>query len=182
MNKNIISIAILISAAILLLVRGTILSQEDRQNLKSPNGLSFADIRGYANWRVIAPSYRPDKKEVRFIVGNEILFKAYQKGVPLNGKPFPDGSTLVKIAFSERKNPAFPDALEPDVLQRVEFMVKDAKRFRDFGGWGYARFIYEPKTDTFKPYGNVPSFANECFQCHTLVTAQDYVFTRYARR
>jgi hypothetical protein len=30
-------------------------------------------------------------------------------------------------------------------------MVKDSKRFADSGGWGYAVFDYDAKSDTFKP-------------------------------
>jgi hypothetical protein len=182
MNKKNIFVVVLISGVVLLLLNSNLFSTGDVRTSKSPNGLSFADISGYESWQVIAPSYRIDKKEVRFIVGNDSLLKAYQAGVPLNGKAFPDGSILVKVAYSERKNPTFPAALEPDILQRIEFMVKDSKRFQDFGGWGYARFIYDPKTDIFKPYGNDPSFATECYQCHTLVKGRDYVFTGYARR
>jgi len=69
----------------------------------------------------------------------------------------------VKISYSEIKDPAFPSALVPDVLQRVEFMMKDSKRFASTGGWGYARFPYDAATDTYKAYGKEPSFADECY-------------------
>ena len=155
---------------------------QGKDMLKTPNGLSFADIKGYETWQVVAPSYRPDKKEVRYIIGNSTVISAYKSGVPENNKPFPDGSILVKIAYSEKPHPAFAQALVPDVLQRIEFMVKDSKRFKDTGGWGYARFIYEAKTNTFKPYGDSPSFASECYKCHLLVKDMDYVFTKYSER
>ena len=92
------------------------------------------------------------------------------------------GSMLVKIAYSEMKNPAFPAALEPDALQRIEFMLKDSKRFADTGGWGYARFVYNAASNTYTPYGKDAAFANECYQCHTLVKDRNYVFTKYPVR
>ena len=33
-------------------------------------------------------------------------------------------------------------------------MVKDSKRFADIGGWGYGLFLYDDKTDAFKPEGH----------------------------
>jgi hypothetical protein len=33
----------------------------------------------------------------------------------------------------------------------VDFMVKDSKRFADAGGWGWAAFEYDAKSDTFNP-------------------------------
>jgi Cytochrome P460 len=70
-----------------------------------------------------------------------------------------------------------------DTLKNVGFMVKDAKRFPDTNGWGYAQFDYDAESGAFKPLGSTPAFAKAaCHQCHTVVKARDYVFTRYAQR
>jgi hypothetical protein len=61
-------------------------------------------------------------------------------------------------------------------------MVKDAMRFPDTNGWGYATFRYDAASDTFKPFGDSPAFAKTCHACHTLVKARDFVFTSYAKR
>ncbi|MCK7501076.1 MAG: cytochrome P460 family protein [Comamonadaceae bacterium] len=53
----------------------------DKYALKAPNGIAFSEVRGYETWPVIAPSYRTDKKEVRFIVGNEAMMNAYRQGI-----------------------------------------------------------------------------------------------------
>jgi hypothetical protein len=155
---------------------------QDKYELKEPNGISFSEIRGYETWQVIAPSYRTDNHEVRIILGNPAMIKAYKEGIPGNGKPFPDGAIIVKIGWSERKSPVFPPALEPDVLKRVEFIVKDSKRFPDTSGWGYARFVYDAASSTFTPYGKDASFVQECYQCHTIVKTKDYIFTGYPQR
>ena len=166
----------------LLALNAAVLPAQDKYALKAPNGISFSEIRGYETWQVIAPSYRTEKKELRIILGNPLMIHAYKEGIPGNGTPFPEGSIIVKVGWSERKSAAFPAAIEPDVLQRVEFIVKDAKRFPDTNGWGYARFVYDAKTGIFTPYGKDASFAQECHQCHTLVKAKDFIFTGYPQR
>lgn len=160
---------------------GPVLAQ-DKYSLSELNGISFSEIKGYETWQVIAPSYRTDVKEVRIILGNPAMIAAYQSGIPGNGKPFPDGSTIVKIGWAQRQSPSFPVALEPDALKRVEFIIKDSKRFPDTNGWGYARFVYDAKKDTYTPYGKDASFARECYQCHTLVKQKDFIFTNYPVR
>lgn len=181
MKRNAVSVFVIF--VVLLFVWGNrLLVAQDKYELKAPNGIFFSEIRGYETWQVVAPSYRTDKNEVRVILGNTVMINAYKKGIPGNGKPFPEGSISVKIGWSERKSPVFPAAIEPDVLQRVEFIMKDSKRFPDTNGWGYARFVYDAKTGTFSPFGKDASFAQECHQCHTLVKAKDFIFTGYPRR
>ncbi len=154
----------------------------DKFALKAPNGMFFSEIRGYETWQVIAPSYRTDKNELRVILGNNVMINAYQNGIPGNGKPFPEKSVIVKIGWSERKSPDFADAFVPDVLKRVEFIMKDSKRFPGTNGWGYARFVFDEKTASFAPYGKDASFAQECHQCHSTVKDKDFIFTEYPRR
>jgi len=181
MNKKRLFLVVQMLTFIAMLCGASLVMAEGKYDIKAPNGLSFQDIRGYETWQVIAPSYRLDKKEVRYILGNAVIVEAYKKGAG-TGMPFPDGSMLVKIAYSETKNPAFPEALEPAVLQRIEFMVRDSKRFASTGGWGYARFVYDAASDAYKAYGSDVNFANECYQCHTLVKNRDFVFTKYPVR
>ncbi|HWR58227.1 MAG TPA: cytochrome P460 family protein [Thermodesulfovibrionales bacterium] len=173
---------IVVLAALISICNISVLVAQDKYELKAPNGISFSEIMGYETWQVIAPSYRTDKNEVRVILGNAKMINAYKEGFPGNGRPFPEGSTIVKIAYSERKSPVFPAAVEPDVLQRVEFITKDLKRFPDTNGWGYARFVHDAKTGAFTPFGKDASFAQECHQCHLLVKARDFIFTGYPKR
>ena len=84
-----------------------------------------------------------------------------------------DGTVMAKVAWTVRKNPAFPVALEPDRFVQVEFMIKDAKKYAATGGWGFARFL----GPELKPYGKDAGFVQECFGCHTPVKENDYVFT-----
>jgi hypothetical protein len=117
-------------------------------------------------------------------MANPAMINAYRAGVPGNGKAFPEGSKIVKIEWARKANPASPYAVQvPATLKSVSFIEKDSKRFPDTSGWSYAQFLYDAASDTFKPYGTDASFGKKvCYECHTRVKAQDYIFTNYARR
>jgi hypothetical protein len=91
---------------------------------------------------------------------------------------------IVKIEWSKKENPVSPYFVEvPDTLKSVSFIEKDSQRFSDTSGWGYAQFLYDAASDTFKPFGTDSSFGKKiCYQCHTLVTSRDFIFTNYPRR
>ncbi|MEN6623162.1 MAG: cytochrome P460 family protein, partial [Smithella sp.] len=129
-KKMIVFTFFIFGIAFAIQVLGTNIMQ-GKYRLKAPNGISFSEIRGYEKLQAIAVSRRTDKNELRVILGNDVIVDAYKKGIPGNGKPFPDGSAIVKIGWSERKNDDFPDAHESDVLKRIEFILKDSKRFPD---------------------------------------------------
>jgi Cytochrome P460 len=167
---------------LLLLAVSVSLAAQDRYALKAPNGLAFADIRSYDTWQIVAPSQTDDG--IKSIVANPTMLKAYRQGVPENGKPFPDGSIIVKTEWTKKKNTASPyNVLVPDTLKSVSFIEKDSKRFPDTNGWGYAQFTYDAASDSFKVVGSGAAFGKtECHQCHIRVKASDYIFTRYAKR
>ena len=45
---------------------------------------------------------------LRAIVANAAMINAYREGVPDGGKPFPEGSAIVKIEWSKEKTPFSP--------------------------------------------------------------------------
>ena len=170
----------MIIVVVLSVLGSSALAAQDRFTLKAPNGVAFSEIRGYETWQVVAPSY--DQKDLKAIVANDVMINAYKEGIPGNGKPFPEGSIIVKISWTQVKSHDFPTATVPGTLDTVQLIVKDFKRFPETSGWGYARFIYNAASDTFKPYGKDSSFGNECYKCHTIVKAKDFIFTGYPRR
>ena len=164
---------------VLLAVLGSMaLAAQDRFTLKVPNGLAFSEFRGYETWQDVAVSQTEDGLKV--IAANNAMINAYRRGVPSGGKPFPEGSKIVKIEWSSKKNPESPYfVMVPDTLKSVSFIEKDTKRFPDTNGWAYAQFLYDAASDTFKPNGSDA----KCGQaCHTTVAAKDYIFTAYPRR
>jgi hypothetical protein len=172
---------IVIVAASMWIAALTIAAQ-DTVDARSPNGIMLSEFNGYESWEVISPSLPKDGMKV--IVGNPAMIAAYKSGGIAGGKSVPDGAVMAKIAWSTKDNPLLPGAaLVPDALKKVQFMVKDARRFPDTDGWGYADFNYDVSSGTFTGVGNGPGFARAgCHQCHTRVKSRDFVFTEYARR
>ena len=154
-------------------------SARDKYAVKVPNGLPFSDFRGYENWQVVAVSQTDDLLKV--MVANPVMIDAYRAGIPLNGKPFPDGSKIAKIEWKPKKSTEAPFSVRiPDSLQDVFLIEKDNQRFPSTKGWAYASFDYDPASDTFAPdKGGVVDCG---FSCHTRVASKDYIFTAYGRR
>src|SRR5262249_17200615 len=156
----------------------TLLAQQDRYTLTVPDGLAFADFKGYDAWETIAVS--ETKSSVKAILGDPTMIKAYKEGIPGNGKTFPEGSKAVKIEWIKKKNPASPYFVEiPDTLKSLSFIEKDSKRFPKTHGWAFAQFDYDPGTKTLKASGT----GSECgYACHSRVAKSDYIFTAYPPR
>jgi hypothetical protein len=171
-----------IIAGLLAVAGSTARAAQDRYKLKAPNGVSFSEFKGYETWQDVAVSQVPDG--IKVIAANKAMIDAYRGGVPGNGKAFPEGSMVVKIEWSQKKNPESPYPVTiPDKLMSVSFIEKDSKRFPDTSGWGYAQFLYDAPSGTFKAFGKDASFNKEvCYSCHTAVKAKDYIFTAYPKR
>jgi hypothetical protein len=169
-----------------VLATGAAISAQDKYTVKVPNGLGFAEFKGYESWETISISHSGNLMAV--ILGNQVMIDAYEAGIPGNGKPFPDGARMAKIHWEAKKNETAPgQPLVAGTLHDVDFMVKDSKRFADGGGWGYAVFRYDAATGTFRPgtTAEQPPQGNDAkcgVACHTIVKNKDYVFTEYGKR
>ena len=169
---------IAIGAVAIAVFGGRAMSAQDKYTVQVPNGLSFAEFRGYEDWPTVAVSQTDETIEV--ILANPVMIEAYRAGAPGNGKPFPDGARMAKIHWKVKKSEEAPaPTTVPDTLHDVDFIEKDSKRFQDTSGWGYAQFNYDTTTDTFAPDG---SGAKCGYACHTIVAAKDYIFTAYPKR
>lgn len=105
---------------------------------------------------------------------------AYRRGLPADGKLFPDGSKIAKIEWTIKKNPYPPySVMVPDTLKAVALIEKDTKRFPDTHGWAHGNFNYDAASDTFTPEG---TDAKCGYMCHSMVAAQDYIYTAYPKR
>ena len=154
------------------------LAAQDRSTLKVPNGLAFFDFKGYENWQNVAVSQT--EMGLKIISANPAMINAYRSGIPGNGKNFPEGSKIVKIEWTSKKNAESPYfVMVPDTLKSLSFIEKDSKRFKDSGGWGYAQFQNDAASDTLMPFGSDAACG---YTCHTAVKAKDYIFTAYPRR
>jgi hypothetical protein len=177
--------AAIIAGAFLSILGVLALAAQDKYTLKVPNGLAFSEFKGYEAWQFVSISQNGSLMAAT--LANPEMIKAYQAGVPGNGKQFPDGAKMAKIHWNLRKLETFPVATVPDTQHDIDFMVKDSKRFADSGGWGYAEFEYDAPSDAFRPgtSADKPPQGNDAkcgFACHTSVKTRDYVFTAYAHR
>jgi hypothetical protein len=192
MRRRIPVVAIVLAplaVAGLAVVGGHAVSAQDagqaKYSVRVPNGLAFSEFKGYESWQTIAIS--SNDKVMAVTLGNPVMIKALQSGIPGNGKPFPDGARMAKVHWNPKKMQAFPMTTVPDSLHDVDFMVKDSKRFADSGGWGWGAFKYDGASDTFTPAttADQPPQDNDAkcgLACHTIVRNRDYVFTEYGKR
>ena len=165
-------------AVVLAVFGGRAISAQDKYTVQVPDGLSFAEFRGFEDWTTISVSQSGDLIEV--ILGNPAMIEAYRSGVAANGKPFLDGAKMAKIHWNAKQSAEAPaPTTVPDTLHDIDFMAKDSNRFSNTGGWGYAQFNYDNAADTFTPLGTGADCGHAC---HTIVAAKDYVFTTYGKR
>jgi len=131
---------------------------------------------GYRDWGLISVAHEEGNlNDLRAILGNDIAIAAARRG----DREYPDGAIVARVAWnyvplaeSARAFGQVQSFVAGAPKNGVQFMVKDAKKFAETGGWGYAQF------DDGKPAGG--ETANTCFACHSIVKARDFVFSRYA--
>src|SRR5262249_22064343 len=82
----------LISALVLWILGGRAITAKDKYTVKVPGVLAFSEFRGYESWQVVSISQ--NGPAIAAILANPVMIKAYQAGIPGNGKPFPDGSKM----------------------------------------------------------------------------------------
>lgn len=86
-----------------LFVLGSLaLAAVDKYTFEVPNGLSFAEFRGYEAWQLVSLSDNGSGLLVSTLA-NPVMIQAYLAGVLGNGKPFPDGAKMAKIHWKPKK-------------------------------------------------------------------------------
>ncbi len=173
--RAIVIVAVLFAGFVALLGNVAIAAQ-DRYTLKLGK-LALADFKGYENWKNVAVSQTETLMKV--ILANDVMIAAYRKGLPADGKLFPEGSKIVKIEWTMKKNTVSPYfVMVPDALKAVATIEKDSKRFPDTHGWAYGNFSYDAASDTFTADGNDAKCG---YACHTVVAVHDYIYTAYPK-
>lgn len=129
---------------------------------------SITYIPDYKNWQVISTSDRFDNGTMRVIYGNDIAVKAVKEH---HINPWPNGTIFAKAAWDQLEDRN--GNVTTGAFKQVEFMIKDADKFKATKGWGFARF----KTPKLVPYGKTAMFTTECINCHKPMKDNDYVFT-----
>lgn len=137
-----------------------------RKVLPAPNGINY--IQGYQNWQAISTTDRFDNGTMRIIYGNGIAVDAINKN---NISPWPDGAIFAKVLWKQLIDKE--GNVTPGDYIHSEFMIKDAKKYKNTDGWGWARWV----GSELKPYGKSAAFVAECMDCHQPMKDNDFVFT-----
>jgi hypothetical protein len=130
------------------------------------NGLNF--FTDYATWKPVSYTDRFDNSTMRVILGNDVAQKAIASG---NIHPWPDGSAFAKIAYKQQPDGA--GNIWTGEFVQVEFMLKDAEKYKSTEGWGFGRW----RGVDHKPYGKTANFTTECTSCHRPMQDNDFVYT-----
>lgn len=86
-------------------------------------------------------------------------------------KLFPDGSVFVfDLLATKEQGGAWPEGAR----KLTAVMVKDAARYPETGGWGFARFEHGDESSRVEK--DPKTF---CFACHESQRQHDYVFSRW---
>jgi cytochrome c553 len=133
----------------------------------APNGIDY--IHDYRNWKVMSTTDRFDNGTLRIIFANDIAVKAIEQHQTKN---WPDGAVFAKTAWKQQVNA--DGSISAGAFWQVEFMIKDARKYAQTAGWGWARW----RGDKLKPYGENALFATECVSCHQPMKDNDFVFTK----
>lgn len=133
----------------------------------APNGIAY--IPNYRDWKVISTTDRFDNGTIRIIFANDAAVAAIQNK---ETNPWPDGSIFAKVLWKQKISPE--GIVSTGEFVHVEYMIKDATKYAETEGWGWARW----KGENLVPHGKSAAFSNACIKCHNPVQKYDNVFTK----
>ena len=87
---------------------------------------------------------------------------------------FADGSVIV---FDLLEAKAADNTVQEGARKVLGVMHKDARKYKDTGGWGFEGFKGDSKTE--RAVGK--NAAAACFQCHTAQKNNDFVFSAFRK-
>lgn len=161
---------ILVSATVLALAlwaTGALqVSSAQSEGLKYPEGYrSWTHVKSMLIHSKDHPLYDPFGG-LHHVYVNDKGLKALK-----NGGTYPDGSILVFDLYDVKEDNGAYVATD---RKFIGLMVKDSKKYKDTGGWGWDVFKGNAKTG-----GNVKDAKTECFNCHASQKESDFVFSTY---
>ena len=103
---------------------------------------------------------------IHHLYANKKALQGYKSG------KFADGSI---IAFDLLEAKTADNTVQEGARKVLGVMHKDARKYKDTGGWGFEGFKSDSKTD--RAVGK--NAAAACFQCHTAQKSNDFVFSSF---
>ncbi len=105
---------------------------------------------------------------IHHVYANDKALKTLQS----NSKTFPDGSILV---FDLLEAPQKDNTIGEGERKVLAVMLKNSKKFKETGGWGFEAFKGNTKDRVVKDP------VSECYSCHTQKREHDFVFTEFRK-
>jgi hypothetical protein len=105
---------------------------------------------------------------IHHIYANKKAMEGYAKG------KFPDGAVIV---FDLLEAKSADNAVTEGARKVVGVMHKDAKKWKETGGWGFEGFKGDSTTE--RAVGK--NAASACYNCHTQQKDRDFVFSAYRK-
>lgn len=104
---------------------------------------------------------------IHHIYANKVALEGYK-----SNRKFIDGSVIIFDLFEANYA---DNAISEGARKVVGVMVKDSKRFKETGGWGFEAFKGDTKERVVK------DMYADCFACHLSQKDNDYVFSEYRK-
>lgn len=154
---------------------------------KSMHGIKLADYGDFEKkWKLVTVRFRKDTGELRFTYANGLAWKHLKKLSEKENSPpgsvekmpiesYPRGAVFAKVGIKTADDPAFVSSAVPSGVRRVQFMVRDEKKFAETDGWGYA--LFDSAGSTFP--GDLKQASMACAACHKIVPDRGYVFSQF---
>jgi hypothetical protein len=105
---------------------------------------------------------------IHHLYANKKAMQGYKAG------KFADGSVIV---FDLLEAKAIDNTVQEGARKVLGVMHKDARKFKDTGGWGFEGFKGDSTTE--RAVGK--NAASACFQCHAPQKSQDFVFSAFRK-
>src|SRR5258705_3797503 len=107
-----------VSLVVLGVLGGRAVTAQDtgagKYTVRVPGGLAFSEFKGYEGWQTVSISH--SERLLAVTLANPEMIRAFQSGIPGNGKSFPDGVKMAKIHWNPKKQESFPTTMVPDSL------------------------------------------------------------------
>jgi len=129
---------------------------------------------GYRDWShvksmVIEPGHTLANpfQGIHHVYGNSQAIQGLKDG------EYPDGAVLVFDLLNYIKQ---DQTIQETDRKLIGVMHKDAKRYKDTGGWGFEGFAADSTTKRLTTDGG-----KGCFSCHAPKADQSYVYSQYRK-
>ena len=105
---------------------------------------------------------------IHHLYANKKALQGYRTG------KFPDGAVIV---FDLLEAKAADNAVQEGARKVLGVMHRDAKKWKETGGWGFEGFKGDSKSE--RAVGK--NAASACYACHTQQKEKDFVFSAYRK-